>query len=274
VFFSSTLRAAYEPKHIAAAKQLAGQLALTMEKTHLYQQLVELNDLKDRFLGAAAHDLRSPLTSILGFLDLILMGAFGEVPAQQEELLRKVRRSSDGMLRLITDLLDVAAIESGKLDMEMEEADPTAVIQECADSAKVLAQAKAIRMKMDLRPCLPCVLMDPQRIEQVITNLVTNAIKFSDAETTVTLAATSAGNEVRVSVADEGPGIPADEISQLFQDFARTSVRPTGGESSTGLGLAIVKRVVEAHHGSVDVTSREGEGSTFEFSLPVVAPTV
>ena len=175
------------------------------------------------------------------------------------------------MLRLINDLLDVAAIESGKLDMEIEEVEPTAFLRECGESAKVLAQAKAIQVAVDLPACLPRVRMDPQRIEQAITNLVTNAIKFSEAETTVTVTAAAVGESIRISVADEGQGIPEDEVSELFHDFTRTSVRPTAGESSTGLGLAIVKRIVEAHHGAVDVASREGVGSTFAFSLPVVA---
>ncbi len=184
-----------------------------------------------------------------------------------------MRRSSEGMLRLINDLLDVAAIESGKLDMQMEEVDSAAFLRECGESAKVLARAKAIQVDVDLPEDLPHVRMDPQRIEQAIANLVTNAIKFSEAETTIAITATVGEGDIRVSVADEGQGIPEDEVSELFQDFTRTSVRPTAGESSTGLGLAIVKRIVEAHHGAVDVISHEGVGSTFALSLPAVGRT-
>jgi len=271
MFFSSMQPGTYEHAHREVFMQIAGQLALIVEKSRLYQQLVELNELKDTFLGAAAHDLRSPLSAIQGFLDLMLMGVVGELTEQQTDLMGRMRRSSEGMLRLINDLLDVAAIESGKLRMDMVVMDPTACLEECVGSAKALAQAKDITVTLTTEGSLPSVPMDPQRIEQVMTNLVTNAIKFSESRTTIRLHAAASSAGVVVSVADEGQGIPEDELPQLFKDFARTSVRPTAGESSTGLGLAIVKRIVEAHGGEVGVESREGEGATFSFTLPTLS---
>ncbi len=123
---------------------------------------------------------------------------------------------------------------------------------------------------MGIEGNLPQVRMDPERISQVVNNLISNAIKFSNPDTTITLGAKSVGGSVEVYVADQGLGIPQDEVDKVFAEFGKTSVRPTAGEPSTGLGLAIVKRMVETHGGRIWVESQEGRGSVFTFSLPVV----
>ena len=142
-------------------------------------------------------------------------------------------------------------------------------LQEIWESNQLLAKTKSIDLKLTLKEPMPSVSFDAERISQVVTNLVSNAIKYSHPETTVTLSATTSGSRLQISVTDQGQGIPEDELPNLFKDFGRTSVKPTGGERSIGLGLAIVRRLVEAHGGRVWVRSEVGQGSTFCFSLPI-----
>jgi len=138
----------------------------------------------------------------------------------------------------------------------------------------MLARAKSIELCLEAAENLPVVVMDPQRISQVLNNLITNAIKFSHPETRIVLGAEATPSALRVWVRDEGQGIPAEDLPKLFREFGRASTRATQGEKSTGLGLAIVKRIVEAHGGRVGVESRVGEGSTFFFTLPLSGPAL
>lgn len=238
------------------------------EQAHL-RQLVELNELKNRFLGMAAHDLRSPLTVIQGFVKVLSRGRLGPATEAQQEMLGRVYASSQKMLNLINDLLDVAAIEAGRLSLDLRQADLVAFLRDCHKSHLMIAEAKSIRLELDVPDELPPVRADCGRLEQVIGNLVSNAVKFSYPETTAVLRARLEGNQIAISVTDQGQGIPADEIPIMFSDFGRTSVRPTGNERSTGLGLAITKRIVQAHGGTISVASEVGHGSTFTFTLPI-----
>jgi signal transduction histidine kinase len=269
MFFSSMKPYTYEKVHTELFRQIAGQLATIVEKGRLYQQLVELNELKNKFLGMAAHDLRNPLSAIKGLLELTLEGSFGTLGVEQREMLTEVSKASDGMLILVNDLLDVSAIESGHVTLHVNPHHIEEIIELCVKSNRMFAAPKSIELTTDLPPKLPLVSVDPDRIKQVINNLVSNAIKYSLPITTVKVTARVAGNELHVAVIDQGQGIPKGELDRLFKDFSRTSVRPTGNERSTGLGLAIARRMVEAHGGSIWVDSSVGTGSTFTFSLPL-----
>jgi len=269
MFFSSMEPNTYRNIHVEIFQQIAGQLAVIVEKGRLYQELLELNKLKDKFLGIAAHDLRNPIGTVKGYLSILSDGFLGEVAAPQREVMEKMNRACEKMLALIDDLLDVSAIESGRLAIEPEDVDLREYLAEVYESSRLLGKAKSIEVKMELEDGLPEVRFDPKRIDQVINNLITNAIKFSYPGTTVTLRAGRADRELRITVADQGQGIPEDEIGKVFVEFGRTSVRPTGGERSTGLGLAIVKRMVEAHGGRIWVESEVGKGSMFTFALPL-----
>lgn len=269
MFFSSVQPSTYRDAHVELFLQIAGQLAVIVEKGRLYQQLIELNQLKNKFLGIAAHDLRSPIGNIKSYAQLFLNDYLGEVSDQQREILVRMERICETMLTLINDLLDVSAIEAGHLELRPRQVALVEFLSECRAANAPLAKAKDMQLALDLAPDLPRVTMDPDRISQVIDNLVTNAIKYSRPGTVVTLRARRVDDEVAIAVQDQGQGIPAAEIPMLFTDFGRTSVRPTGGEKSIGLGLAIVKRIVEAHGGRVGVESRVGVGSTFEFTLPL-----
>lgn len=269
MFFSSMRPGTYRNVHVELFLQIARQLSLIVEKSRIYQELLDLNELKDRFLGMAAHDLRNPLNAVQGYVYLLESGHFGEVTEKQKEVLGRVMTQSLGMLKLIEDLLDVNVIESGHLTLEITPVDPVPHLEEAVQAANLLAADKSISVELEVDGSLPRVLADPKRISQVLGNLLSNAVKYSHPDTRVTLRASERDGVVDVSVIDQGQGIPAEEMETLFTDFGRTSVRPTGEESSTGLGLAIVKRIVEAHGGAVFVRSEVGRGSTFSFTLPL-----
>ncbi len=269
MFFSSMRRNTYADAHVELFQQIAGQLAAIVEKSRLYQQLIELNQLKNKFLGIAAHDLRNPIGVVKGYLELFLDGDLGEINSHQREFVEVMDGACDRMLTLINDLLDYSAIEAGRLDIRPQPVALGPYLHECYRSNDVLAHAKGIELRLDLPPDLPVVPLDPERINQVLNNLITNAIKFSFPQTTITVRAGVTGAEVIIAVQDQGQGIPAEELPKMFTEFGKTSVRPTAGEKSTGLGLAIVRRMVEAHGGRIWIESQVGVGSTFTFTLPL-----
>ena len=269
MFFSSFQPNTYKDAHVELFQQIAGQLAVIVEKSRLYQQLVELNDLKNKFLGIAAHDLRNPIGVVMGYTDIILHGMLGDITEEQKDMLLKISKAAKNMLSLVNDLLDVSAIESGKLEIKLRETNLEEFLRESYESNRLLAKDKNITLELDKEPGLPRVIMDPDRVSQVLNNLVTNAIKYSFPGSNITIRARKVENEIHISVEDHGQGIPEHELNKLFTAFQKTSVKPTSGEKSTGLGLAICKRMVEAQAGRIWVTSKFGEGSTFTFSLPL-----
>ena len=271
MFFSSMKPNTYQDAHVELFLQIAGQLAVIVEKSRLYQQLVELNQLKSKFLGIAAHDLRSPIGVIKSYVQLFLNGYLGELAESQRDVMQRMDKTSETMLGLINDLLDVTAIEAGQLDLKTREVDLASFLEECRTMNVLLAKAKSIEVVLELEPSLPAAVMDPDRINQVLNNLITNAIKYSFPNTVITLRARVMGHEVAIAVQDQGQGIPESDLPKMFTEFGKTSVRPTGGEKSIGLGLAIVKRMVEAHGGRIWVESHVGVGSTFTFTLPLAS---
>lgn len=269
IFFSSMKKNTYKGIHIDVFRKIARQLSVIFEKSRMYEELIQLNELKNKFLGIAAHDLRSPIGVIKNFIILFLNGYLGEIDDKQRDVLNTMDKNCDRMLNLIHNLLDFSAIESGRLELKMEKLDLYKFFHTYQSMTKSLAEKKQIGLKLDIETDLPEITADSNRIMQVLDNLVTNAIKFSYPNTTVTISARKTGELVEISVADQGQGIPANEISKIFKEFSKTSVRPTGGEKSTGLGLAIVRRIIEAHKGTIEVDSVVGKGTTFTIKLPI-----
>ena len=273
LFFSSMKPDTYEKIHQDIFIQIANQLSTLIEKSRYLQQLLELNELKNKFLGMATHDLRNPLSSIKGYLDLFLTGSLGELTLDQREVLNDMNQSSDIMLGLINDLLDVTAIEMGNLQLKRKPTKLGELLHAVQASLRLLGNAKSIEIKVDIPISLPLLHIDQARIKQVLTNLITNAVKYSFSRSVIFLRARVFEKEVWISVKDQGQGIPVEEMRHLFKDFSRTSVKPTAGEKSIGLGLAITRRIVEAHGGIIWVDSEIGIGSTFTFSLPIEIET-
>lgn len=272
MFFSSLLPNTYENVHVELFMQIAGQLSVIVEKGRLYQELLELNEMKNKFFGMAAHDLRNPITIVKGFTQLLRAGVTKDNPAAEREMLDHIEIACANMLALINDFLDVSAIEAGRLVLDRKQVNLNDYLRDLQTSNRLLAKAKNITLELDLPAESPAVWLDGNRVSQIVNNLITNAIKFSYPDSVITLRAEAGPEEVCISVTDEGQGVPEGEISKLFTEFGRTSVRPTGGEKSTGLGLAIVKRLVEAHGGRIWVESEFGAGSTFCFTIPLGPP--
>ena len=269
MFFSSRDTDTYRHAHVEIFLGIAGQLATIVEKSRLYEELLELNELKNKFLGIAAHDLRNPLAVFSGFTELLHKGSAGPLSPRQERMLDMMDQTAQRMLALINDLLDISVIESGRLELRKEVASISGILENCHAANDIIARDKEIELELEIEPGLPPAHLDPERINQILSNLVGNAIKFSPSGTVITLGVRSSGDVVEISVADQGPGIPEDELPKLFGEFQRGSTRATAGETSTGLGLAIAKRMVEAHGGTIRADSVVGRGSTFTFTLPL-----
>ena len=254
-------------KNLVSANNELSNLGRELQKKNA--ELVKLNDLKNQFLGMAAHDLRNPIGVILSYSDFILEEAGDVLEEEHRQFLATIRKSSDFMLKMLNDLLDITKIESGRLDLELEPVDLTTLIEQNVVLNRVLAAKKGIHVAFHHDADLPPAPVDRGKIDQVMNNLISNAVKFSPAGTTVTVRVFRSGDEATVSVKDEGPGIPDEERQKLFQPFSRTSAQSTGGEKSTGLGLAIAKKIILGHRGKIWVESKIGEGSTFYVTLPL-----
>lgn len=281
MFFSSVEPDTYSEKHIAVFQRIARQLSIIVDKGYLVSEVADrqaqvednndelrrLNELKNTFLGMAAHDLRNPIGNIQMTADLLRNPKLTIPQDQQVELLDDIVGQTQHMLALLNDLLDVTQIEAGKLELKPDSINVGDFLAGAVSRHTPAATAKSITIVLEPVPT-GTVRADPTRLRQVIDNLVSNAVKFSPSGTTVIVRGERDKDQWRLSVQDQGPGITAEDRSRLFTDFARLSARPTGGEESTGLGLAITRRIVEAHGGVLDVDSVPGEGATFWLTLP------
>jgi signal transduction histidine kinase len=245
---------------------------LQREMARKNAELSALNAEKNRFLGIAAHDLRSPLGVILTYSEFLEDEAAAVLTAEQRDFVTAIRTTSRFMLRLLDDLLDVSRIEAGRLDLDLQPVELVALLRHNVGLNRVLAGRKRIEVAFAPEAAALPVVADAAKLEQVLNNLIGNAIKFSPAGAQVEVRLGADRDRVTITVADQGPGIPQADLPKLFKPFSRTSVRPTGGEKSTGLGLAIVHRIVAGHGGDVRVESEVGRGSRFVVSLPKRGP--
>jgi two-component system sensor histidine kinase/response regulator len=231
------------------------------------RELTGNNELKNKFIGIVAHDLRNPIISVRGFSELLLKDE-NNFTEEQNEFLDIIHSTSQNMLAMINDLLDISRIESGNMQLTQKNGSLNKLIQERIQLIQLQADKKHITIHRDL-PLIPEVIFDAHRLGQAIDNLITNAIKFAPIGSNVYLSLRQNGELIDFSVTDEGPGIPREEQHLLFSEFHRLSIRPTAGETSTGLGLAIAKKIIEAHNGMIEFETQEGMGSTFSLILPV-----
>ena len=222
---------------------------------------------RDQVLGIVSHDLRDILTTVMGFAALIEKGP---APDQATLYAQRISRSGVRMERLIGDLVDVASIAAGALAVTREVADLTPVVVEALDTFQQRAEVAGVVLNSDLTPPLTGAAFDPPRVLQVLTNLLTNAIKFSPAGGRIVVRASRVGEDIHVSVSDQGIGIPADNIEAVFERFRQVRQNDRRG---VGLGLYISKCIVQGHGGRIWADSRLGEGSTFSFTLPLATPT-
>jgi signal transduction histidine kinase/Flp pilus assembly protein TadD len=232
----------------------------------LNRELQEANQLKTELLSIAAHDLKGPLQTIMGFAELI-----GEESKEMVSIHKKamsIRRASQKMLGLIHDLLETAAIDAGKLELNRKSTDLGALVQVISENFYLMAEAK--RQKLEVKIEENCIVnVDAERMKEVVENLIGNAIKYSPYDKTIWVSVCRYDKDkVRFSVKDEGQGLTEEDMKKLFGKFQRLSAKPTGGESSTGLGLSIVKKLVEMHGGKIWAESEgKNKGATFTVEL-------
>jgi signal transduction histidine kinase len=235
------------------------------------ERLLGLDRMKDEFVALVSHELRTPLTSIIGYLEMISEGDTEPLSPVQASYLSAVQRNVDRLNALVNDLLFLARVDSGQLSLQLAEVDFAELLAQAAEVARPAAEAKEIVLKVEAGP-LPPGLGDGGRLAQIVDNLVSNAIKFTPENGEVVVRATADGDSVAVEVSDTGMGIAPDEIQHLFTRFFRASTAISNGIPGTGLGLAISQAIAEAHGGTIDVSSRLGEGTTFRLRVPVSQP--
>ena len=232
------------------------------------RELEVLNQQKNLFLGIAAHDLRNPIGNILNLSQLLQGDLQGKLNEDSTLYFQLIDSSCGFLLQLISDLLDFSQIESGKLTLELVTVDLEALISQQVSYARTSAEAKGVELSFSVQGEGPFAIQgDRGRLTQVVDNLVSNAAKFSSAESRVEICLVREGSDLLFTVQDHGPGISPEDQAKLFQPFAKASARPTAGERSTGLGLSIVKRIVAAHGGEIRLESCVGQGTTLRVRL-------
>ncbi len=230
--------------------------------------LKKANLAKNRIIGVASHDLRNPLASIRGLSEFL--GDVGPLNGEQLEIANTIQSTSDCMLHLVDELLDLSVIESGEEHSELEPCNISEIVSSSLNIYQFAARKKSIRLELDDRGLPELLLLDKMQFRRLIDNLLSNAVKYSPSGSVVQIITETQDGAVRIAVEDEGSGIPQDEMHKLFTDFGKTSVQPTGNESSTGLGLSICKKIAEAHHGRVYAENRtDRTGARFTVELDV-----
>lgn len=230
---------------------------------------VALDEAKTEFISTVAHELRTPLTALKGSLGLILGGAVGDVESGLRELMGIAQNNCNRLIRLVDDMLDVAKIESGHLSLELEIVSVQDRVASAVEQMRHFGDERRVKLVYRAIGRPPSIVGDGDRIEQVVTNLLSNAIKFSPPDSTVEASVRHVHGYVRVSVKDQGPGIPETEQKKVFEKFYQLSGQSWGRDGGSGLGLAISKGIVEQHGGKIGVRSVGGRGSNFFFVLPV-----
>ncbi|HSQ59549.1 MAG TPA: ATP-binding protein [Acidobacteriota bacterium] len=247
---------------------LASQATIAVENALLYERTKELDRLKSEFVAVVSHEVRTPLTSIKGSLELLGDERFLKMPPPQKELLGICQANTERLITLINDILDFSKLEASKLPMAMESIEVRPVLVEAVENIRSLAAQKGVMIDIRVEASVGRVEADPMRLGQVVTNLVGNAIKFSPDNGHVEVFASGDGTEVTVSVKDYGRGIAPRDQARLFQRFAQLDSSTTRKAGGTGLGLVISKGIIEQHGGKIWVESALDQGSTFSFSLP------
>ena len=268
---------AFAPEVVDLLQAFASQSSLAIYNARLFreieqksEQLAVASQHKSQFLANMSHELRTPLNAILGYTELMQDGLYGDLPPKTKEVLDRVQKNGKHLLGLINDVLDLSKIEAGQLVLGLAEYSMKDIVQTVVSATESLAAAKKLPLTVAVSDQMPLGRGDERRIAQVLLNLVGNAIKFTD-DGEVRIAASAANGMFSVAVIDTGPGIAVAEQARIFHEFHQVDSSNTKKKGGTGLGLAIAKRIVELHGGKIWVKSEPGNGSTFQFDLPVRA---
>ncbi|MBF6592418.1 MAG: hypothetical protein IVW57_18055, partial [Ktedonobacterales bacterium] len=229
-----------------------------------------MEQMKAHFLAMISHELRAPLQSISGFLDLVLSGEGGEVTQPQQHFLRRARAGSEHLTSLVDDLLLISRRDAGQFSLYLKETDLLPVVEEAVEQMELLANDAGVRLTLEVSSPLPRVRADRPRITQVLRNLISNAIKFTPESGEVTVVAAAAAEHLALRVCDTGMGIAPEHQARIFERFYQVDTTGSQGRfQGQGLGLAIVRIIVEGHGGKILLESVPDRGSTFTVLLPV-----
>ena len=271
--------------HLAASE--SNYRALQQRNAELERAIAhlrEVDQLKSNFLATVSHELRTPLTSIIGFSEMLAKGIAGPLNEEQTEYANTILERGEELLRLITQILEMSKMEMGTMRLSLEPIDLVDVVGRAFSAATIPAERARVHLVQELDPDLPNVLIDPDKVQQVLVNLISNAIKFNRPDGHVLVRAELApmrrpfeedffGEEIadalRVSVSDTGIGIPEDQLGRIFDAFYQVDSSSTREHGGAGLGLSIVRKLIEAHGGEVWAESMLGVGTTFHFTLPI-----
>ncbi|HZG43541.1 MAG TPA: ATP-binding protein, partial [Longimicrobium sp.] len=232
------------------------------------QELERAYRHKSEFLASMSHELRTPINALLGYTSLLRERIYGDLTARQDQALVRIHSSSEHLLELVDDILDLAKIEAGRMPLHLEPLDIASLIGELTDGVEPLARRKGLQLRVDVPEALPVLVTDRFRVKQVLLNLLSNAIKFTHAGT-VSVRTRQLEGGVEVQVADTGIGIPADELASIFDDFRQVDQSSTREYGGTGLGLSIVRKLLGLLGGAIRVESEPGQGSVFTVTLPL-----
>jgi PAS domain S-box-containing protein len=255
----------YGDADLALAQELSMRAALAIDNAHLYRLAQHANRVRDEVLGVVSHDLRTPL-SVIAMCTRVLLESPPNEESARRDMLSTIDQSTEWMMRLIRDLLDVSNIEAGRLSIERSAEDVAPIVERVVQMFARAAAERAVPIYEDVPPGLPPMYGDPGRILQVLSNLVGNAVKFTQ-KGRITVSAAADDENIVISVSDTGPGIPHDHLTHIFERYWHA--RSTAKTQGSGLGLAIAKGIVEAHGGRLVVNSELGSGSVFSFTIPV-----
>jgi signal transduction histidine kinase len=270
----------YTEHHLSLMTSIASQSAIALENAHSYElaqlaitEMRELDILKSQFLANMSHELRTPLNSIIGFSRVILKGIDGPISELQEQDLNAIYSSGQHLLRLINDILDFSKMDANKMEISLEDVNLVELLENVIPTIGGLLKDKQVEIVKEIPPELPIIRADPVRIRQVMINLLSNAAKFTEKGSITITAGTEVSDDnksyVKVQVSDTGLGISDEDQIKLFQPFSQVDSSPTRRSGGTGLGLSISKKLIELHGGFIGVISRQNEGSTFYFTLPI-----
>jgi signal transduction histidine kinase len=263
-------------KRLSALAALSSQLAVALRNILYNEELARKNDelthldqLKSDFMATMSHELRTPLTSVIGYSDMLLSGVTGEINEKQTNFVESILKNGEHLLNLINDVLDLTKIEAGKLELNLEPVDLRSILLGVLPIVKPRAADKRIKISTFLPTDVPTVSADPAKLNQVLLNLLTNAIKYTHENGNVSVEARLKEGFVELWVTDTGIGISQEDIDRVFQRFTQVDSSASRSQGGTGLGLAITKELVELHGGEIRVQSKLGKGSSFIFTLPI-----
>jgi len=267
---------AIDSEKLPTLASLCNQLAVavkniqfTEELRRANENLTHLDELKSDFLATMSHELRTPLTSIIGYSDMILSGMTGELNEKQASFVESILKNGETLLNLINDILDLTKIEAGRLELNIEPIDLRAALLSVLPVVKPRAADKRIKISTFLPTDLPLVAADAAKFGQILLNLLTNAVKYTHENGSVSVEARPQGDMVEIWVTDTGIGIAREDIEKIFQRFTQIDSSASRSQGGTGLGLAITKELVELHGGQIRVQSKLGKGSSFIFTMPI-----